>query len=421
MKFSHKIAILLFLLSIVPLLFVSYVSYTKAIQIINKEVLTDLNNIAEHRFLAIEDYYNDVKKVVTLYSQKPDIILGASKIIYKYKQFGVNSQSYTRWQDYLDQVTNNFLKLYDFYDLFIISLDGDIVYSIKKESDFATNLYTGKYKSTQLAKSFKRSIENQKLNFSSFRLYKPSNTPASFVSIPIYKNNKMIAIFAAQINTNVFYRITQNYTGLRDSGECIIATKTKENTLILNPLRFNNKKTFQTLSFKKMQHTPMQNALKNKRGSGIFTDYRGRNILATWRYIPFFDIGMVVKIDTNEVYKPIIDLKIKIAILLLFAIAFIIYLHRIIMGIVKKSEKTLNRYEMAISGAKEGLWDWDLITNEIYFSPQWKEMLGYKEHEIENSFEAWSKIVHPDDIESVISTLEKAKTKKMIFTNIFTD
>ncbi len=56
------------------------------------------------------------------------------------------------------------------------------------------------------------------------------------------------------------------------------------------------------------------------------------------------------------------------------------------------------RYALAVSGAKDGLWDWDLKTNEIYFSSRWKSMLG-NEEQFGNSPEAWFNLVHPEEIE----------------------
>ncbi len=68
----------------------------------------------------------------------------------------------------------------------------------------------------------------------------------------------------------------------------------------------------------------------------------------------------------------------------------------------RKSENALRiseeRYMLAAQGANDGLWDWNLMSNEIYFSARWKTMLGYSQNEIGGSPDEWFDRVHPDDI-----------------------
>ncbi|HZN03191.1 MAG TPA: EAL domain-containing protein, partial [Candidatus Polarisedimenticolia bacterium] len=55
------------------------------------------------------------------------------------------------------------------------------------------------------------------------------------------------------------------------------------------------------------------------------------------------------------------------------------------------------RYELAARGANDGLWDWDLVRNTIYYSPRWKEALGHQAADVANAPGAWLDRVHPDD------------------------
>lgn len=59
--------------------------------------------------------------------------------------------------------------------------------------------------------------------------------------------------------------------------------------------------------------------------------------------------------------------------------------------------KSEERFSLAMRGANDGLWDWDLETDEFYYSPRWKSMLGYDEIELDNTLSTWEGLVHVDD------------------------
>ena len=64
------------------------------------------------------------------------------------------------------------------------------------------------------------------------------------------------------------------------------------------------------------------------------------------------------------------------------------------------------RYSVALRNGTDGLWDWNLETNEVYYSPPWKSMLGYREDELENILDTWASLVHPDEKEDVLKQVE---------------
>ena len=68
----------------------------------------------------------------------------------------------------------------------------------------------------------------------------------------------------------------------------------------------------------------------------------------------------------------------------------------------KQTESALReseeRLRLAFAGAQEGVWDWNLETGAVVYSPRWTQMLGYTEDEIEPHVRAWEKLLHPDDM-----------------------
>jgi two-component system sensor histidine kinase/response regulator len=73
------------------------------------------------------------------------------------------------------------------------------------------------------------------------------------------------------------------------------------------------------------------------------------------------------------------------------------------------------RWQLAVNGNNDGIWDWNVKTNEVFFSSRWKEMLGYEDHEIENTVDEWINRVHPDDLAWVKQTVQDHFAKQSPF------
>lgn len=67
--------------------------------------------------------------------------------------------------------------------------------------------------------------------------------------------------------------------------------------------------------------------------------------------------------------------------------------------------RSQERFELAVRGSGDGLWDWDRETGESYYSPQWKSMIGYEDHEIAHDIAEWETRLHPDDRERALAAI----------------
>jgi diguanylate cyclase (GGDEF)-like protein/PAS domain S-box-containing protein len=74
-------------------------------------------------------------------------------------------------------------------------------------------------------------------------------------------------------------------------------------------------------------------------------------------------------------------------------------------GMEHKLRASEERYALAVKAANDGIWDWDLKKNEIYFSDRWKDILGYTAEEVGNNSDEWFSRVHPDDAKRVQTML----------------
>ncbi|MDX6768564.1 MAG: PAS domain-containing protein [Elusimicrobiota bacterium] len=72
----------------------------------------------------------------------------------------------------------------------------------------------------------------------------------------------------------------------------------------------------------------------------------------------------------------------------------------------EETRRLHERFVRAVQGSSDGLWDWDVTSGEVYFSPRWLNMLGYGENELPHSFETWKSLIHPDELERCLRAVD---------------
>ncbi|MDX2129427.1 MAG: PAS domain S-box protein [Chloroherpetonaceae bacterium] len=70
-----------------------------------------------------------------------------------------------------------------------------------------------------------------------------------------------------------------------------------------------------------------------------------------------------------------------------------------------REQEANERYALAVEGSNDGIWDWDLQNDKVYYSSRWKQMIGYADHELGNTFSVWESLIHPEDKKRVVKAL----------------
>lgn len=73
----------------------------------------------------------------------------------------------------------------------------------------------------------------------------------------------------------------------------------------------------------------------------------------------------------------------------------------------ESARRNEERWQLALQGTSDGIWDWDVRTGRVFFSARWKEMLGFEDSELANSVETWEELVHPDDLARVKAAVRR--------------
>lgn len=218
----------------------------------------------------------------------------------------------------------HFLRQRDYYDIFLIAPNGDLVYSVYKELDYATNLNTGEWKDSDLANAFRavaEAADKDQQFFYDFKPYAPSHgAAASFISQAILNPNGSLAgVLVFQMPIERINAVMQVAAGMGESGETYIVG---QDYLMRSDSRFSKESNILKT---KVSGGTVEAALRGEHGVEFVDDYRGISVLSA--YGPFDFMGtrwaVMAEMDESEIMEPVHRMEkeaiIKVVILLIIS------------------------------------------------------------------------------------------------------
>ncbi len=219
-----------------------------------------------------------------------------------------------------------------YYDVFLISPQGDIVYTVFKELDFATNLNNGQWRDTDLGKVFRRAMQISEPNgfaISDFVPYAPSaDAPASFIATPIRgPSGGIVGVLAFQMPVDRINAIAAHATGLGATGDAFVVGSDR---LYRSNSRFVEKDKTSILK-ERIDADAVRSALSGTAAAGRHVDAAGTESLVYATPFQFADLrwAFVAKRGVSEVMAPVHAMGWNMAMIaaaLLAAVAFAGYL-----------------------------------------------------------------------------------------------
>ncbi len=250
------------------------------------EIEKSLTTVADTKVREIRTYVRERKRNVTTLARSPVIIEAVGTFAAAFEAGRVESQEYLDRDADLRPFLTAYQEENRYYDLLLISLSGDVVFTVMRQDDFAGNLFNGPYRDTELAESFQKAATFHITEMSDFRYYPPSNKPVAFIAAPVFELGRVIGVVALQVDVDEIHTLTGDYTGLGDTGEWIIASREDDQLVFVSPLRYDSDAAFRRrVQLGSQLALPMQRAVQGQRGSGISYDYRDKEVLAVWHYM----------------------------------------------------------------------------------------------------------------------------------------
>ena len=238
-----------------------------------------------------------------------------NELTYNPKYNSTYMQTHKKYHQSFDK----FLNAYGLYDIFMVDLKGNIIYTDFKEKDFATNLNNGAYSDTGIARAYKKALNKSEgeVAFDDFKPYEPSyNAAAAFIATPIFINGIKKGVMIFQMPVDQINKIMQfgghyKEAGMGESGEVYLVG---EDYTMRSNSRFQKdikdpvvQKLGTTIGVFKVKTDSVKEALSGKHGSWIIQDYRGVNVLSAYNYIDVYGEtkwAVISEIDEDEALAP---------------------------------------------------------------------------------------------------------------------
>lgn len=336
-------------------------NYWAASTQVQEGVEQKLTAVVEGRAVALHDYLSSIEQDIRYTATSPAVLdaleefgaawrdLGSNQTATLQKLYIIDNKHDLGEKHLLDAAADGssyskvhaayhpwfrqFLTERSYYDIFLLDADGNLVYTVFKELDYATNLNSGEWKDSDLGNAFRAALTNGKagsISFFDFKPYAPSHgAPASFMSTPLIAPDgslKGVLVFQMPIDRiNEVMSATADEVGVAGEADGDGAEDKKQSAglgisgqayiigsdnLMRNQARLEEDPT---ILVQNVSNDAVSAALGGKDGVTVLDGYRGETVLTAYRPFKFNGVtwAMIVEAELNEVMAPVSQMLVE--------------------------------------------------------------------------------------------------------------
>jgi PAS domain S-box-containing protein len=300
MRLRWRLTILMLAITLVPAGFITTLTYIQAKLELQNARTSSLEKIADLKVGRIESFFAERISNAKTLQTNPLIITSFSL----FAQLATDDPIFLSTKAQLDRQLNVMSEVYGFIDIMLANKEGIVIYTSNTlhsdievgrplQVSYAADLLEQGSKRVYISPIFRNHLTEGNLQIA---IATPLHTPTG----------ELLGIAVLEVDMLPVYQFIQDTTGLGETGETLAGINKGDHALFVNTLRYDPDSALKRKAiFGSNTALPMQEALHRRPSAGISIDYRGKEILAAWRYIPLLKWGLVVKVDTEEAFKAI--------------------------------------------------------------------------------------------------------------------
>jgi len=321
LKIAHKLPLLIVGLAIIASAITGTIGIQKASHNALRQDEEKLHAIEVARMSALKTYLSSIEEDLTVMAQNYHVKQALAEFKLAWDELGGNQTKtlqdlyifdnphptgskeeldYAKDGSYYSQLHakhhpwfRHFLRQREYYDIFLFDTDGNLLYTVFKELDYATNLNTDEWKDTDLGNAFRAARDNPQKEFQAFFDFKPyapsHGAAASFISQPVLDSQgNLMGVLVYQMPIGRIDAIMQAADGMGETGETYLVG---EDHLLRSNSRFSDEST---ILVKKIESPTVEKAIKGEDGFEIVTRKDGTKIISAYSPLEFKGVKWAV-------------------------------------------------------------------------------------------------------------------------------
>ena len=278
----------------------------ETVNTLRREMIEKLKAVREIKKNQIEGYFAERMDLMRDVQKNLRFTTGVVEFAKVFPN-GLDSASYKKVYNKRIDGLQMFMEIFGFYDVFLIDLKGNVVFTVTKESDLGENLVTGELNDSGLANAFQEGKKG--ITLVDFSWYEPSNEPGAFMAVPLNDaNGRLIGVAAFQVSLKQINEIMGERSGLGETGETYLIGQDK---LMRSDSYLDQKHHTVVASFNDPENGSVdteaaREVLAGKTGEDVIIDYNGNPVLSAFTPVSIGGMswGLLAEIDVAEAFCP---------------------------------------------------------------------------------------------------------------------
>ncbi|NIA71145.1 HAMP domain-containing protein [Pelagibius litoralis] len=338
LSIARKLPLVIVAAALVSAVAVGFSNYLIAAADLREEAERKLTALREARTDALSDYLASIQQDLRILAGNETVLAALDDFTAAWQELGPDAGAELQRlyitdnphplgeKDNLDRATDNsrysdlhgryhpwlrsFLRERGYYDVFLFDAQGNLIYSVFKELDYATNLNTGEWKDTDLGNAFRAAAANPTVGaqtFFDFKPYAPSHgAPASFISTPLLgPGGQFAGALVYQMPIDNLNHVMLNSAGLGETGQSYIVG---DDSLMRSNSRFSEEST---ILVQRIENDAVAKALSGESGIITVEDYRGHEAEIAYGAFDFMGTrwALIAEAETSELFAAIASMR----------------------------------------------------------------------------------------------------------------